>query len=185
MEIWKSIPNYEGAYEVSNLGNVRSLAREVPCRNGTRISPARILNKQCNGRGYHHVRLSFKGVVKIHTVHQLVAVCFIEDFVKGTEVNHIDGNKQNNAVINLEKSNPSHNQIHAVRIGLTSKQGISKFLNVSYAKSRTSKKKWIGSIRHQGKCLGWKAFETELEAAKHVDSLLDSIGDTERLRNFP
>lgn len=185
MEIWKSIPDYEGAYEASDLGNIRSLAREVSCKNGTRISPARILKKQCNDKGYHHVRLSLKGSVKIHTVHQLIALCFMTGFIKGTELNHIDGDKQNNAVSNLEKSNPIHNQLHAVRTGLVPKQGASKFKNVSYAAKRTSKKKWVGSIRHDGKNIGWKAFETEIEAAVYVDSLLDSIGDNERLRNFP
>lgn len=186
MEIWKTVPEYKNLYEVSNLGNVRSLARQVPCRGGTRISPARVLKKQSNVKGYHHVRLSKQGACEIKTVHQLVALVFIPDFIKSTEINHIDGVKTNNNITNLEESNSSHNQLHAVRTGLVPKQGVSHYHLVSYLNNRTSDKRWAVCVRHAGKSsYGWKTFLTELEAAHYADELMESIGDTERLRNFP
>lgn len=186
-EIWKPIPNFEDKYEISDLGNVRSLTRQVRTKgDSTRIVKGKILRQQINHKGYSIIGLSAEKSVKTFAVHQLVGITFIPNFVKGTELNHIDGNKQNNALTNLEESNPSHNQLHAVRLGLTPKVGKSRFNNVTFVKNPKAKKKWAASIRHAGKSsYGWKTFDTEEEAAKYVDSLLDSIGDTERNRNFP
>lgn len=185
-EFWKDIPQYESKYEISNLGNIRSKSRVVPCKGGTRNLKGKILKQQINHRGYSIIGLSTKKSVKTFTVHQLVALTFIPKFIKGTELNHIDGNKRNNALTNIEVSNPSHNQLHAVRMGLVPKQGQSRFNNVTYVKNPKAKKKWAASIRHGGNSsYGWKTFNTEEEAAKHVDSILDSIGDNERNRNFP
>lgn len=186
-EIWKLIPNFEDKYEISDLGNIRSLTRQVQAKgNSTRTIKGKLLRQQINHRGYSIIGLSTGKSVKTFTVHQLVGITFIPNFVKGTELNHIDRNKQNNALTNLEESNPSHNQLHAVRSGLKQKTGTSKFNNVTFVKNPKAKKKWSASIRHAGKSsYGWKTFETEEEAAKYVDYLLDSIGDTQRNRNFP
>lgn len=187
-EIWKDVPNYEDQYQVSNLGAIRSKDRMVKTKgNATRTVKGSIKKLCVNRKGYAITTLS-KPNTKLWTVtvHQLVAQAFIPNFVKSTEINHIDGNKLNNAASNLEVSNPSHNQLHAVRIGLTPKVGKSSYRNVTYVKNPRAVKRWAGSIRHAGKSTyGWKTFMTEEEAAKHVDALLDSIGDTERLRNFP
>lgn len=186
MEIWKAIKDYEGLYEVSNYGNVRSLDHIVPCKGKTRLVKGKIRKVQYNPNGYCITVLSKDNKLKSYTTHQLVAQAFIKDFIKGTEINHIDGNKANPRLDNLEISNPSHNQLHAVRNGLVPKVGISKYRNVSYIKNPKAIAKWVGSIRYSGNSsYGWKTFMTEEEAARHVDFLLDSIGDTQRLRNFP
>lgn len=187
VETWKPIPEYEDKYEASNLGNIRSISRYVnTAGNGKRYVKGRILNQQINHRGYSIIALSTGSSQKTYTVHQLVYSTFMPNFVKGTELNHKDGNKQNNALYNLEESNSSHNQLHAVRTGLRPKQGKSRFNNVTFIKNPRAKKKWAASIRYAGKTsYGWKTFDTEEEAAKYVDELLDSIGDTERNRNFP
>jgi hypothetical protein len=186
-EIWKGIPELDTKYEISNKGMIRSITRKVPCKGGTRILKGKLLKTQVNHRGYSIIALStMDKKLKTFTVHQLVAMTFKPNFIKGTELNHIDGNKQNNADTNLEISNPTHNQLHAVRNGLVPKVGTSRFNNVTYVKNPRAKKKWAASIRYNGKSsYGWKTFYTEEEAAKHVDSILDSIGDTERNRNFP
>ena len=186
IEIWKPIPNYEDKYEISDLGNIRSITRQVRTKgNSFRTIQGKVLRQQINHRGYLVLSLSGKSI-KTFTVHQLMGITFIPNFIKGTELNHIDGNKQNNALTNLEKSNSSHNQLHAVRTGLTPKVGKSRFNNVTYVKNPRAKKKWAASIRYAGKSsYGWKTFDTEEEAAKYVDELLNSIGDTERNRNFP
>lgn len=185
-EIWKESPIYPHAYEVSNLGRVRSLDKVVRCYpDKTRTMKGRVLtvNVNPNGRGY--VILSDNNKQKAIQVHQLVAMCFMPDFVKGMELNHIDGNPLNNTISNLELSNPSHNQLHAVRTGLAKKQSDSRYRNVCHSPGRLSSKKWVASITMNAKTVFWKAFETEVEAAQAVDDYLDSVGDTERLRNFP
>lgn len=186
-EIWKEILGYESHYEVSNFGRIRSKERDAPCKGGkTRRVKAAIKKLFLNKKGYQITTLSIGGVLSTFTVHQLVAQAFIPNFVKGTEINHKDGNKASNHVDNLEVSNPSHNQLHAVRTGLVPKVGSSKYRNVSYINNPRSVSKWAACIRHAGNSsYGWKTFLTEEEAAKHVDSLLNSIGDTDRLRNFP
>ena len=187
MEIWKDIVGYEKCYEVSDQGHIQSKGHAVPCKGGKlRWVQGKLRNTPLNKNGYPIIVLCQNNKVKTFTVHQLVAQAFLPDFIKGAELNHKDGNKTNSCVTNLEISNPSHNQLHAVRMGLVSKIGVSKFHNVTYLTNPKAKAKWAGSIRYSGKsCFGWKTFMTELEAAKYVDTLLDSIGDTQRLRNFP
>ena len=187
-EIWKKLANFTDKYEVSSLGNLRSITRQVKCRgDNLKQLNGKVLKQQVNKKGYAIIALSLGAKApKSFTVHQLVATAFIPDFVMGTELNHKDGNKLNNAADNLEKSNPSHNQLHAVRTGLTPKQGVSRFNNVTFVKNPKSVKRWAASIRHNGKSsYGWKTFLTEEEAAQYVDSILDSINDTSRIRNFP
>ena len=185
-ENWKPVRGYEGKYEISDLGNIRSVTRRVPVKNGTRLVTGKILKQQLNHKGYLIVGLSTGTSVKTHTVHQLMYAAFNKDFVYGTEINHKKG-KLVNILSELEISNPSHNQIHAVATGLKLKSGkSSKYNNVTYVKNPKAIKKWAGAIRHNGKSsFGWRTFHTEEEAAKHVDALLDSIGCTERKRNFP
>lgn len=185
-EFWKDIPGFEEKYLISNKGNIKSKTRKVNCSGGVRTVIGKRLKQYINRKGYSIIGLSKTTTVKTFTVHQLVALTFFPNFKKGTELNHIDGNKQNNAVDNLEISDSSHNQLHAVRNGLVKKVGISKYNNVSYVKNPKAKKRWAGSIRHNGKSsYGWKTFYTEKEAAQHVDDILDSINDTSRKRNFP
>jgi hypothetical protein len=188
MEIWKNLNNYEGLYEVSSYGRIRSLDHVVPCKgtNATRLVRGKVKKLCLNARGYQITTLSKNNVLHTLTVHQAVAQAFIPDFLKGTEINHIDGCKTNNFASNLEVSNPEHNQFHALRTKLRPIRGTSQYRNVSYVKNPRAISKWAASIRHNGiNSFGWKTFKTELEAAMYVDELLDSINDTNRLRNFP
>jgi hypothetical protein len=187
IELWKPIKEYEDHYEVSNLGNVRTKAHAVSCRGSKTRIVGSMIRKLCTNRnGYATITLSKNNVWFTATVHQLVAQAFLPEFIKGTELNHQDGDKTNNRATNLEVSNSSHNQLHAVSTGLKRKQGVSRFRNVIYVSNPRAVSRWAASIRHNGKSsYGWKTFMTEEEAARHVDFLLDSIGDTSRLRNFP
>lgn len=187
MEIWKGVEGYESCYEVSSYGQVRSKDHRVPCKgNKTRLVKGKLKRLFLNKQGYLITTLSQENKLATFTVHQLVAQAHLPSFQKGTDLNHIDGDKTNNHVANLEVSNPSHNQHHAVRTGLKAKTGNSQYRNVTYLTNPKAVSKWAGSIRHAGKsCYGWKTFKTEEEAARHVDVLLNSIGDTSRLRNFP
>lgn len=118
-EQWKDVPGYEGIYQVSNLGRVRSVDRVIIDRNGR---PMRykgvILTPQFNEFGYLKVVLRKDGRSKNFKVHQLVAMAFIENPNGLPCINHIDGNKQNNKVTNLEWCTFGGNNKHAYLIGL-------------------------------------------------------------------
>jgi len=107
-EIWKDIEGYEGLYQISNLGNVKSLYFEPPI----------ILKSSKDSRGYLYVVLSKNGKQKIGRIHRLVASAFICNPKNKPQVNHIDGVKSNNTVKNLEWVTNAENMKHASKNGL-------------------------------------------------------------------
>ena len=137
-EIWKSVEGSLGKYEVSNLGKVR---------NG---ETKHILHQFIGKDGYCRTQLA--GVInKTVTIHRLVAKAFIPKIEGKTFVNHIDGNKQNNTVENLEWCTRSENMKHAYKHNLKTSGGIKKteeisclvklfllFVNIIYREIRTT-----------------------------------------------
>lgn len=123
-EVWKEIEGYEGRYEVSTHGRVRSVTRYEFVKEGrhphpvTRRRNGRILNPTISNVGYHCVGLHHHDKKTVtRTIHRLVAKTFIaNDDETLNEVNHIDGDQLNNEVINLEWSNRSLNALHSTRI---------------------------------------------------------------------
>ena len=102
-EQWKDIEGYEGHYQVSNLGRVKSLQRVVKSKSkGTRLVKERILSAAINKNGYYCVVLSILGKRKNMSVHRLVATTFIQNPLGFNEINHKDENKLNNNANNLE-----------------------------------------------------------------------------------
>ena len=118
IEIWKIIDGYNGKYVVSNLGNVKSLARCVSNHTGFINKPERVLKHTEDIKGYLRVSLDKDGKTKFVPVHRLVALAFIPNPLNKPQVNHIDGNKHNNRVDNLEWVTNQENCLHAVRKGL-------------------------------------------------------------------
>lgn len=112
-EIWKSISGYEGLYEVSNLGDVRSLDRIVQSRWGDCKIKGRILKPGTIKQGYLFVVLCKDSVMKSFRVSRLVALAHIPNPENKPEVNHKKGIKKDNRVSELEWSTPSENVIHA------------------------------------------------------------------------
>ena len=119
MELWKEHPDYNGLYFVSNTGKVKSVDRIVKCKSGaTRIHKGKELKQFKNERGYCCVVITKEKRGKIKKVHRLVAETFLETQEGKNQVNHIDCDKTNNTVENLEWCNNSENMLHAYRNGL-------------------------------------------------------------------
>ena len=115
VEEWKAIEGYEGLYEISNLGRVKSLGR---IDRFNKKWNCRIMKPTYVGKHYQMVRLCKDGKTKNMKVHRLVAEAFVSNPDNKPQVNHIDGNKDNNCASNLEWVTNSENQIHARNNGL-------------------------------------------------------------------
>jgi hypothetical protein len=110
MEVWKDIPGYEGKYQISNKGRVKSLPRNDKfCKRPTEI----IMKVFICGSGYEEVILSIKRKRKPKLIHRMVAEAFVPKQPGKEEVNHKDGNKLNNDYTNLEWVTPSENIKHS------------------------------------------------------------------------
>ena len=119
MEIWKDVKGYEGAYQVSSFGRVRSLDRKVPSKYGRfRKVKGMILKLRTDKDGYYKVNLKKNQKGKSSRVHRLVAEAFINNPENKPQVNHINGVKSNNNILNLEWATLSENRRHAYQTGL-------------------------------------------------------------------
>jgi hypothetical protein len=115
IEIWKDIKGYEGLYQVSNKGNVKSLNRITINSLGYKRKLKGKYKLQRNIKGYSYTTLHKKGIRNSYGVHRLVAISFIENKKNKPQINHINGNKKDNRVENLEWCNASENQLHNYR----------------------------------------------------------------------
>lgn len=114
-EEWRAVPGFEGYYEVSNLGNVRSIDREVIMKNGVkRKTRGRMLRlgKYNSQSSYAGVTFCVDGVPSKHSVHRLVASAFIPNPDNLPEINHKDEDKRNNTVENLEWCDRKYNALY-------------------------------------------------------------------------
>ena len=114
-EFWLAIENYNGIYEISSFGRVRSLPRYRSNGKAKYLQPLKILKPQIDGCGYYQVFLYKNGKSKKYKIHQLVATHFIINKNNYTVINHIDGNKLNNKIDNLEWCIYSYNNKHAYK----------------------------------------------------------------------
>lgn len=115
-EEWKDIPGMKGFYQASNLGRIKSLKRAT--------AHERILKQHINKKnGYCYVSISIRGVRKTKRVHILIAQTWLLPKEGRTQVNHIDGNKENNRIDNLEWCNQFENMHHAYDMGLEKPKG--------------------------------------------------------------
>lgn len=110
-EEWRDIPGYEGSYQASSLGRVRSVDRYVEYVDGRVYFYQGKILSPASARGYEHVVLSKRTDA---TVHRLVMLAFAGEPPEGYEVNHRDGDRTNNRVTNLEYVTPSENSLHGI-----------------------------------------------------------------------
>lgn len=136
-EIWKDVVGYEGFYQVSDLGRVRSVERLVNAPNNRRcVRQSVVLRQTLSNSGYYFVGLSVNGKLKNPSVHRLIAIAFKPNPENKPDVNHIDGVKTNNLLSNLEWATKSENGIHAFRLGLSvpQKTNLGRFGGLAYRK---------------------------------------------------
>lgn len=116
-EIWKDIPHYEGLYQVSNMGRVKSL-------NYRKTGKEHIMKPIKHNRGYRQIVLYKKGIIKHYLIHRLVWETFKGKIPAGLEVNHLDEDKTNNCLDNLELLTRKENNnygTHNERVAATKK----------------------------------------------------------------
>lgn len=168
MEIWKDIIGYEGIYQVSNLGNVRSLDRRaVNHKSGTtRIVRGAVMNPWDNGNGYLVITLQDKRKRKNCYVHRLVAEAFIENPKSKKYINHVDYNTRNNCVYNLEWCTQKENIKHSVAHLMKPKE-----------KSRQTNtgEKYISRRIYHGKYVSYRVMVRSMNVVKNFKTLDDAI----------
>ena len=144
-EIWKDIPEYEGLYQISKTGKIKSLKKLVEYSNRSGFKKEKILKGGID-RGYTFVILSKDGKVKNFKIHQLMAITFLNHKPNGYKVvvDHIDNNTLNNNLENLQL--------------ITQRENTSKDKNNTTSKysgvHKNKKNKWIAQIQSQDICSG-------------------------------
>jgi hypothetical protein len=159
-EIWKDIEDYEGLYQVSNMGRVKSLHRTVSTTNGNRNYKGMILKPLPGRHGYLCVDIWDTGVKKRRSIHRLVANAFIGNPLNLPVINHIDENIENNTVSNLEFCTYKYNRNYGSCIERNAKSHSKPILQFSkggvyldeYASAREAKMKTGISYAHISSC---------------------------------
>lgn len=122
-EIWMTYPEFN-YIEVSNMGNVRTKDRIIFRKNGSKLPrKGRTLRQVKNRKGYPEVRIQIEGANSPRVVHKMVMLTFMYPRPTSMQVNHINGKKDDNRLVNLEWVTPSENLKHAYSTGLLSRKG--------------------------------------------------------------
>ena len=163
MEIWKDVVGYEGLYEVSNEGRVKSKQRIVTTSVGTKRKIEECILKPLNSKvkRYYHVSLYKNGKQKLHSVHRIVSIAFIDNPGSKKEVNHIDGDVSNNKVNNLEWVTRSENALHAYKTGLQ-KPNFKKSLEIAAERRRRK----VAKLDYDGNLI--ESYNSITEAKKSI-----------------
>ena len=163
-EVWRPVTGYNGRYEVSNLGEVRSLERTKRNNGGAQRIPSHVMRQSQNHKGYKIVHLSKDGANTWVMVHRIVALAFIPNPEGKPQVNHIDGDKNNNAANNLEWVTNAENMRHAVENGLNNPWPMLRAAHSKESREKTSRSLQRAVIRSDG-----KVYESVNDAARDND----------------
>lgn len=167
------INGYEGIYEISNLGNVKSLERKVRCRGGFRtIAPSYLNNQRLNSSGYPIVRLYKGRQGKSFYIHQLVWTYFGNGVSNGRKlhIDHIDNNKTNNRIENLQLLTSRENTSKGFKVKGTT----SKYTGVSYYNYKKTPR-WRAGIGISGKSVTIGYFDNEYDAHLAYQKALENV----------
>ena len=174
-EIWKDIPSYEGLYQSSEMGRVRSLDRIVVYSDGRkRLYKGQIIEGSLNTDGYRQLALSKNGNCKTFMVSQVIAITFLKHKPNGLRfvVDHIDGDKLNNRVKNLRIVTHRENVSTCFRINKDSLS--SKYVGVSFDNINHT---WVAKIYFNGIYVNIGSFKKELEASNAYQLALSKINN--------
>lgn len=179
MEIWKDIPEYNGIYQVSSIGRVRTIKRTFIRSNGSPFTQKEKIKNVFIGRdGYIRVSLSKESKTYTKLVHQLIAMAFLNHKPNGHNlvVDHIDYNKLNNQIDNLQLiTNRENCTKDMFRHNYTSDE-----IGVTLHKNSG---KWHARIRKsKGKGIYLGSFDCEKEASKYYKMALDSINNATKIK---
>lgn len=142
-EIWRSIKGYEGLYEVSSYGRVRSLDRYD---SSNHFRKGKLLKLKKENNGYIRITLCKCGIEKMYMVHRLVANEFIDNPYKLPQINHKDENPTNNRVDNLEWCNQEYNNKYGLRLKRIRNINVKNGLWTGLSKKEYNKK-WVEENR--------------------------------------
>ncbi len=170
-EIWKDIAGYEGMYQISNLGNIKTLQRYV--KNGkktVKLHKEKLLIPGENELGYKSIGLHKDGIVKYVKVHKLVWMAFgCAERTSDLVIDHINNNHQDNRAENLQLLTPRQNSTKAA---LTRKNKTSKYTGVS---KNCESGKWQAFIRIKGKNKNLGSYGCELTASLAYQTALNNL----------
>lgn len=168
MEIWKDVPGYEGIYQVSDLGRVKSLLRKKWNGTSYHYINEKILNTSCSTFKYDIVRMYKDKKVNTRTIHSLVAEVFLNHLSRGNKIviDHINNNPKDNRLVNL--------QVVTQRFNCKKNQSIysSQYKGVHWCKTSN---KWVSRIEINRKGIFLGRFNCELAAHQAYQNKLKEI----------
>lgn len=172
VEIWRDVVGYEGLYQVSSMGRVKSLSREMINGRNFFISKDRILKPCVDTTGYYTLNLWKDRRPHTSKVHKLVAIAFLGHYPcgQGTVLDHINGDKLDNRLTNLQMVTSRQNSTICFRKGRDTLT--SKYVGVSWDKRS---RKWDTGIRIEGKYTHLGRYSSEIDASNAYQSALSNF----------
>ncbi len=174
-EIWRDVPNYDGYYQASSTGRVKSLDRTLIDKNGRkRFLKGKLIKSYIKKDGYKNICLSKNGVQKILTIPQVIAITFLGHIPNGNKlvVDHRNGIKTDDRLENLRIVTNRANSSTCFRSN--KKSFTSKYIGVSF---KAKDNNWTSQIVYNGDNIRLGSFSSEIKASNAYQKALSKIND--------